>query len=99
MREQTMAFLALAFLGVGVAMTGFLPTIYGLYFSTIIMSIGFPLLRDSQPVTLPAMAAQGQGSSHDGAHPCGRSFSPTGRLWGDLHHLENAAPYPMRPCS
>ena len=41
MREQTMAFLALAFLGVGVAMTGFLPTIYGLYFSTIIMSIGF----------------------------------------------------------
>nr|WP_321460024.1 MFS transporter [uncultured Cohaesibacter sp.] len=41
MREQTMALLALAFLGVGVAMTGFLPTIYGLYFSTIIMSIGF----------------------------------------------------------
>ncbi|WP_316860060.1 MFS transporter [uncultured Cohaesibacter sp.] len=41
MREQTMAFLALAFLGIGVAMTGFLPSVYGLYFSTIIMSVGF----------------------------------------------------------
>ena len=41
MREQTLALLALLFLGVGVGITGLLPSVYGLYFTTIIMSIGF----------------------------------------------------------
>jgi len=40
-REQLLAVFALALLGVGVAMTGFFPTTYGLYFTTILMSIGF----------------------------------------------------------
>ena len=40
-REQILAVFALALLGVGVAMTGFFPTTYGLYFTTILMSIGF----------------------------------------------------------
>ncbi len=40
-REQTFALLALLTLGVGVAITGFLPSVWGLYFTTIIMSIGF----------------------------------------------------------
>ena len=40
-REQTFAVLSLAMLGLGVAATGFFPTIYGLYFTTIIMSLGF----------------------------------------------------------
>ena len=41
LREQTFALLAVAMLGVGVAMTGFLPSEYGLYFTTVLMSTGF----------------------------------------------------------
>lgn len=41
LKEQTFAVLSLALLGAGVAMTGFLPTEYGLYFTTVLMSIGF----------------------------------------------------------
>ena len=40
-REQTFAVLSLALLGAGVAATGFFPTVYGLYFTTVIMSLGF----------------------------------------------------------
>ena len=40
-REQLLAVFALALLGIGVAMTGFFPTTYGLYFTTVVMSIGF----------------------------------------------------------
>ncbi|MGB1341552.1 MAG: MFS transporter [Pseudomonadales bacterium] len=41
LREQTFAVFSLALLGLGVAMTGFFPTEYGLYFSTVVMSTGF----------------------------------------------------------
>ncbi len=41
LREQTFAVLSLAMLGVGVAMTGFFPSVYGLYFTTVVMSLGF----------------------------------------------------------
>jgi hypothetical protein len=41
MREQTLLVLALATMGLGVAMTGFFPTVYGLYFTTVVMSLGF----------------------------------------------------------
>jgi len=41
LREQTLAVVSLALLGLGVAMTGFFPTEYGLYFTTILMSTGF----------------------------------------------------------
>ncbi len=40
-REQVFALLAVALLGAGVALTGFLPSEYGLYFTTVLMSIGF----------------------------------------------------------
>ncbi len=40
-REQTFAVLALAIMGLGVALTGFFPSEYGLYFTTVLMSIGF----------------------------------------------------------
>ena len=40
-KEQTFAVFALALLGLGVCMTGFFPTVYGLYFTTILMSTGF----------------------------------------------------------
>lgn len=40
-REQRLALLSLVLLGVGVAATGMLPTIWGLYLTTVIMSVGF----------------------------------------------------------
>ena len=40
-REQVFALVSVALLGFGVALTGFLPSEYGLYFSTVLMSIGF----------------------------------------------------------
>jgi predicted MFS family arabinose efflux permease len=41
LREQIFALLAVALLGIGVALTGFFPSEYGLYFTTVLMSIGF----------------------------------------------------------
>jgi len=41
MREQTLALLSLSLLGIGTALTGFLPTVLGLYFTTVVMSVGF----------------------------------------------------------
>jgi hypothetical protein len=41
LKEQTFSVLALALLGAGVAITGFFPTVYGLYFTTVLMSLGF----------------------------------------------------------
>ena len=41
LREQTFAVVAIALLGAGVAQTGFMPTEYGLYFTTVLMSLGF----------------------------------------------------------
>jgi len=39
--EQIFAIVSLALLGLGVAVTGFFPSEYGLYFTTVIMSVGF----------------------------------------------------------
>jgi len=41
MREQSFALLSILLLGAGVALTGYLPSEYGLYFTTLLMSTGF----------------------------------------------------------
>lgn len=41
MREQILAYLSILVLGVGIAMTGYLPSFWGLLLTTTIMSIGF----------------------------------------------------------
>lgn len=41
LKEQTFAIVSLAVLSIGVAITGLLPSVYGLYATTIIMSVGF----------------------------------------------------------
>jgi len=41
MREQTLAYASLFILGIGVALTGQCPTLTGVLFSTLIMSVGF----------------------------------------------------------
>ena len=43
-RQQTFAILSLAVMGVGVALVGFLPSVWGLYFTTVLMSTGFHYL-------------------------------------------------------
>ncbi len=40
-REQRFALLSVGLLGTGVVLTGFLPTEYGFYFTTVLMSTGF----------------------------------------------------------
>ncbi|MFS1421646.1 MFS transporter [Shewanella sp. 10N.286.48.B5] len=40
-REQTFALLSLAVLAIGIAITGFFPSVLGLYITTVLMSIGF----------------------------------------------------------
>jgi hypothetical protein len=41
LREQTFAVISVAVLGLGTALTGFFPSEYGLYFTTVLMSVGF----------------------------------------------------------
>lgn len=41
MREQTLALLSLLLLGFGVAITGYFPSVFGLFATTLIMSVGF----------------------------------------------------------
>jgi predicted MFS family arabinose efflux permease len=40
-REQNLAYLSLVMLGLGTAVTGFFPSVAGLYVTTVVMSIGF----------------------------------------------------------
>jgi len=41
LREQTLAWVSLAVLGVGTAITGLFPSVLGLYLTTVLMSLGF----------------------------------------------------------
>ncbi len=41
LREQTFALISLLVLGIGVAISGYFPTVVGLYCTTVLMSIGF----------------------------------------------------------
>ena len=41
MREQTLAFVSLLLMGAGTAVTGYLPSVVGLYCTTLLMSFGF----------------------------------------------------------
>ena len=40
-REQSLAIISLLLLGLGTALTGFFPSVVGLYLTTVLMSIGF----------------------------------------------------------
>jgi hypothetical protein len=40
-REQKLAYVSLLLLGIGTAVTGFFPTIIGLYITTVVMSLGY----------------------------------------------------------
>lgn len=52
-KEQRLAVLSLAITSIGVAITGYFPSVYGLYLTTILMSIGFHYFETvSQSLTL-----------------------------------------------
>ncbi len=40
-REQRLAYISLLLMGIGTAVTGFFPAVFGLYLTTIVMSLGF----------------------------------------------------------
>jgi predicted MFS family arabinose efflux permease len=48
LREQTFALLSLLVLGIGVAVSGYFPTVIGLYCTTVLMSIGFHYFETMQ---------------------------------------------------
>lgn len=47
-REQLFALISLLVLGIGIAATGFFPTVYGLYLTTLLMSVGFHYMEAVQ---------------------------------------------------
>lgn len=48
LREQTFAVISLLLLGIGVAVSGYFPTVIGLYCTTVLMSIGFHYFETMQ---------------------------------------------------
>ncbi len=48
MREQTLALASLLLLGIGTAMTGWFPTVVGLYCTTVLMSLGYHYYQTMQ---------------------------------------------------
>lgn len=48
LRQQSIAILSLILLGLGTAITGLFPSVFGLYITTIIMSIGFHYMETMQ---------------------------------------------------
>ena len=59
MREQTIAFVSLLALGIGTAITGMLPSVLGLYFTTVLMSVGFHYAETiSQSLSLQLVSAE-----------------------------------------
>ena len=59
MREQTIAFLSLLALGIGTAITGMLPSVIGLYCTTVLMSVGFHYAETiNQSLTLQLISTE-----------------------------------------
>ena len=76
LREQTFAVVAVALFGLGVAITGFFPSEYGLYFTAVLMSVGYHyfetirqslslqwLTKDEAPRILGRLIAVGSATS------------------------------------
>jgi len=75
-KEQTLAYVALAMMGIGVALTGYFPSVVGLYLTTLLMSTGFHyfetikqslslqwLTKEEAPEALGKMVAYGSMAS------------------------------------
>ena len=75
-REQRLALVSVALLGIGTAITGWFPTVIGLYCTTVLMSVGFHygetmqqslalqwLSKDRAPIVLGRVIAAASGAS------------------------------------
>ncbi len=58
--EQRLALLALGLLGIGTALTGFFPSVIGLYLTTLVMSTGYHYFETIADLADPAMDSQGR---------------------------------------
>jgi hypothetical protein len=83
-KEQTFAVISLALLGLGVAMTGFFPTEYGLYFTTVLMSTGFHYFEAiKQSLSLQWLSKEEGTAGVRTAHRCG-GYDVLDCLWRAL---------------
>ena len=58
-KEQNLALASLAVLGLGTAITGYFPSVYGLYFTTLLMSVGFHYFETmNQSLTLQLVSKE-----------------------------------------
>ena len=59
-REQSLALISLLLLGLGTALTGFFPSVVGLYLTTLLMSIGFHYYETMQTSLTQQWVAKGR---------------------------------------
>ncbi len=59
-REQSLALISLLLLGLGTALTGFFPTVVGLYLTTLLMSLGFHYYETMQTSLTQQWIAKGR---------------------------------------
>ena len=89
MREQTLAYVSLLLLGLGVAFTGYFPTAIGFYITTLIMSIGFHYYETMAQSLSLQWFAQGDRGRQPGQNHFRRCLCPTHRLRPDFCRLED----------
>ncbi|MCK5913274.1 MAG: MFS transporter, partial [Desulfuromusa sp.] len=59
-REQSLAIISLLLLGLGTALTGFFPSVVGLYLTTVLMSVGFHYYETMQTSLTQQWIPKGQ---------------------------------------
>ena len=70
LKEQTFAYLSLLVMSIGIALTGYFPSVFGLYLTTVLMSIGFHYFETiNKSLTLQWL------DKKDTAHFMGRALS------------------------
>ncbi|GHF24791.1 MFS transporter [Kordiimonas sediminis] len=90
-REQAFALLALLILGTGVAVTGFFPSEYDLYITTLMMSIGFHYFETIQMSLSLQWLPKGEAPKQLGRQLSAKSFASIlafGLLWLLLETLQ-----------
>ena len=89
-REQALALVAAALLGLGVALTGFFPDVLGLYITTVLMSVGFHYYETLQQSLILQWIGKDRAPLVMGRQIAARSFAALatfGLLWLGLEWL------------
>lgn len=91
LREQSLALLALLLLGLGTALTGFFPTIFGLFATTLLMSTGFHYYETMQTSLTLQLIAKERTAETLGRMMAAGSLAAIltfGLIWSGTHFLE-----------